>query len=254
MENKNKKMETDGTTSEYFRCVQCGSPIKTLYIQYSAGNIRLMKCGKCKAVADEYIECEIMILVIDLILHKPKAYRHLFYNKFSKETVDFESLLWKSVSAFLILDIYRMWILTKIEKESNSPETVGSMLLEFPKMISSVIFGNLVFLCVMFHGTRKLFSISAGFYGWKEILLVVLVSSYFKIFLMATMVWEFPSSVIFIIDMFVISSNIVALKVITNSAIMRCLAVGLFAHSLKFIASYGFITYPKLIRLTEFNK
>ncbi|EYU31229.1 hypothetical protein MIMGU_mgv1a023950mg [Erythranthe guttata] len=68
----------------------CGFPIKTLYIQYSPGNIRLMRCGKCKAVADEYIECELMILVIDLILHKPKAFRHLFYNMFSKETVNFE--------------------------------------------------------------------------------------------------------------------------------------------------------------------
>ncbi|CAK7348606.1 unnamed protein product [Dovyalis caffra] len=42
------------------RCVECGFPIKTLFVQYSPGNIRLMRCENCKAVADEYIECEFM--------------------------------------------------------------------------------------------------------------------------------------------------------------------------------------------------
>ncbi|KAL0291742.1 UNVERIFIED_CONTAM: protein ARV 1 [Sesamum calycinum] len=210
-------MDSCGTTSKEqgttdFRCVQCGFPIKTLYIQYSPGNIRLMKCGNCKAVADEYIECEVMILIIDLILHKPKAYRHLFYNMFSKETVNFESVLWKSVLAYLLLDIYRMWVLRTNEKEWPSRASVASLLLEFGKMLAGVILGNLIFLCVVFHATRKFLRASTGFYGWKQIVLVVLVSSYFKIFLMAMMVWEFPSSVIFIIDIFVISSNIVALK------------------------------------------
>lgn len=88
-------MEDYGTTSKGegtsdFRCVQCGFFIKTLYIQYSPGNIRLMRCvihlsftksicfyvmvfisnvlkvktiqGNCKAVADEYIECEVMVV------------------------------------------------------------------------------------------------------------------------------------------------------------------------------------------------
>ncbi|KAL6333264.1 hypothetical protein AAG906_028447 [Vitis piasezkii] len=47
---------------------------------------------------------------------------------------------------------------------------------------------------------------------YKNLLLAILISSYFKIFLIAMMVWELPSSVIFIIDVFVLSSNTVALK------------------------------------------
>eukprot|EP00249_Psilotum_nudum_P017290 c26250_g1_i2 orf=373-843(+) len=45
-------------------CVHCGTPVNEVYVQYSPGNIRLTKC----------------IIVIDLILHKPEAYRHLFFN------------------------------------------------------------------------------------------------------------------------------------------------------------------------------
>ncbi|KAJ0053792.1 hypothetical protein Pint_00691 [Pistacia integerrima] len=47
---------------------------------------------------------------------------------------------------------------------------------------------------------------------FKDFLLAILISSYFKIFLVAMMIWRFPSSVIFIIDLLVLSSNIVALK------------------------------------------
>ncbi|KAH6834315.1 ARV1 family protein [Perilla frutescens var. hirtella] len=226
----------ESTTTD-FRCVQCGFPVKTLYIQYSPGNIRLVKCGNCKAVADGYIECEIMILILDLILHKPKAYRHVFYNMFNKETVNFESLLWKSAMAYCILDIYKMWVLSTNEKEYLIPASFTSLLLEFGKMLTGVMFGNLVFLCILFCGTRKLLSSATGFYGCKQILFIVIISSYFKMFLLAMMVWGFPSSVIVIIDIFVLSSNTVALKVITNSAMMRCLAVCALAHGMKFFAS-----------------
>ncbi|KAL4353431.1 hypothetical protein GQ457_06G030970 [Hibiscus cannabinus] len=54
-----------------YRCVQCGFRIKTIFVQYSPGNIRLMKCVNCKVVADEYIECELM---------KPKTHRHVLFN------------------------------------------------------------------------------------------------------------------------------------------------------------------------------
>ncbi|KAG8098408.1 hypothetical protein GUJ93_ZPchr0013g34825 [Zizania palustris] len=73
----------DGAKSEeeWPRCIGCGRRVKTLFVQYSPGNIRLMKCDYCKAVADPYIECEFMIILIDLILHKTRAYRHLLFNK-----------------------------------------------------------------------------------------------------------------------------------------------------------------------------
>ncbi|KAG6786946.1 hypothetical protein POTOM_008567 [Populus tomentosa] len=71
----------------------------------------------------------------------------------------------------------------------------------------------------------------------RGILLAVLVSSHFKIFLIATMVWEFPFSVIFIIDLFVLSSNTVALKVISESAMNRCIAACFCAHAVKLLVT-----------------
>ncbi|KAA8531103.1 hypothetical protein F0562_005812 [Nyssa sinensis] len=171
-----------------------------------------MKCENCKAVADEYIECEILILLIDLILHKPKAYRHLFYNMLTRKTTNFKGVLWMSTLGSLLLDAYRILVFSRSEGEWSFSMSFTSIAWSCRKMLMDIFFGNFMFLCTLLLGTRILLNASAGVSGYKDILLSILVSSYFKIFLIATMVWEFPSSSIFIIDIFVLSSNAVALK------------------------------------------
>ncbi|CAN1762310.1 Protein ARV 1 [Linum perenne] len=183
------------TTAMGYRCVECGFPITILYVQYSPGNIRLIKCENCKAVADGYIECEFMIILIDLILHKPKAYRHLLFNVLNQKTA------------------------------------VTEVTMDF-------LVGNSLFLCVFLLATRIMLNSSLTFSRFWDFLLVILVSSYFKIFFVAMMVWEFPPSVIYIIDLFVLSSNMVALKVMSDSSTARCLGVCLCAHAIKLITSH----------------
>ncbi|GAV77855.1 Arv1 domain-containing protein, partial [Cephalotus follicularis] len=79
-----------------------------LFGQYSPGNICLIKCENCKSVADEYIECEFMILLIDLILHKPKAYRHLLYNVLHQDTLDVEMLVDVFFGNFLVFCMFSL--------------------------------------------------------------------------------------------------------------------------------------------------
>ncbi|XVF72921.1 hypothetical protein PTKIN_Ptkin12aG0159700 [Pterospermum kingtungense] len=128
-----------------YRCVHCGFRVKTLLVQYSLGNIRLMKCENCKAVADEYIECELMIVLIDLILHKPKVYKHILYNALNLQITHFQILV-------------------------------------------DVILGNFMFLCSFLLAMRNLLKTSARCTRSRDLLLAVLISSYFKIFLAAMMV------------------------------------------------------------------
>eukprot|EP00257_Ricinus_communis_P014590 XP_015572296.1 protein arv1 homolog isoform X2 [Ricinus communis] len=208
-----------------YRCVECGFGVKSLYVQYSPGNIRLMKCENCKAVADEYIECEFMIMLIDLILHKPKAYRHLLYNVLNQETVNLEGLIWKSAISFLLLDAYRSILLQRNVEEQVSSLSFPSLFWRSQKIFMDVFLGNLTFLCVFLLATRILLKASVRVSRTRGLLPAILVSSYFKIFLIAMMVWEFPSSVIFIIDLFVLSSNIVALKAFLWDPPSHCLKI-----------------------------
>ncbi|KAF5770400.1 putative Arv1 protein [Helianthus annuus] len=220
-----------------FRCVQCGHHIKSLYVQYSPGNIRLMKCQNCRAVADEYIECEIMILLIDLILHKAKAYRHLFYNMFDPKAMNFEGLMWKLTFWFLILDAYRISILLANSGYSASYPSLALLIWGCGKILLDAFVGNLLFISILLLGTRSLLNAFSEVSRYKNIWLAILASSYLKLFLIAMMVWEFPSSVIFIIDIFVLSSNTLALNVISESAMSKCFGVCLCAHAVKFLVS-----------------
>ncbi|KAK6260473.1 hypothetical protein SCA6_014947 [Theobroma cacao] len=255
-----------------YRCVQCGFQVKTLFVQYSPGNIRLMKCEKCKAVADEYIECELMIVLIDLILHKPKAYRHLLYNVLNQQSTHFQGLLWKLVFGFLVLDAYRS-LLVRHDEEWGMSMSISSYFWIYRKILVDVFLGNFMFLCCFLLAIRKLLKTSAQFFrgstrkrletvGYNVIVtsrsfgrlgklwLAVLISSYFKILLVAMMVWEFPPSVIYIIDLLVLSSNTVALKdtdelflcelVITESDMNPCVGACFIAHAVKFCTTQAF--------------
>ncbi|XP_028752264.1 protein arv1 homolog isoform X2 [Neltuma alba] len=215
-----------------YRCVQCGFGTKTLYVQYSPGNIRLMKCENCKAVADEYIECEIMILLIDLMLHKCKAYRHLLFNVLNKKEYKFEGLFWKLAASFLLLDAYRSLVLESSKDEFVS-SSVSSPVSMCWKMLLDLLFGNFMFLLTFIFAMRIFIGTSISFSRCKDLLLAILVSGYFKVFLISMTVWEFPSSVILIIDLFVLSSNAVALKVMTESTMNRCVGVCISAHAVK---------------------
>lgn len=220
-----------------YRCVQCSFPIKSLYVQYSPGNIRLMKCENCKAVADEYIECEIMILVIDLILHKPKAYRHLLYNVLNQQNLKFEGLFWKLAVIFLLFDAYKCLILESSEGNVVSSISFSSLVSTFWKMLMDVFFGNFMFLVTFLFMVKIFLHTSICISRCNDLLLALLISGYFKIFLIAMMVWEFPTSVIFIIELFCLSSNAVALKVMTEASMSRCVWACFSAYAIKLLVS-----------------
>ncbi|CAI0460276.1 unnamed protein product [Linum tenue] len=236
-----------------YQCVECGFAIRTLYVQYSPGNIRLMKCENCKSVADEYIECEFMIILIDLILHKPKAYRHLLFNVLNQKTENFQGLLRNAIFGFILLDGYRCMLLNWQEGERRgSSSSIISLFWRYRKVFMACLVGNSLFLCVFLLATRILLNSSLTFSRFRDLLLVILVSSYFKIFLIAMMVWEFPLSVILIIDLFVVSSNTVALKVTTGSSTARCLGVCFSAHCVKLIATHA-LELPQIMWKNNFS-
>ncbi|KAL0845896.1 hypothetical protein Bca101_019142 [Brassica carinata] len=188
------------------RCVECGYRVKSLLIHYSPGNFRLMKCENCNEVADEYIKCELMIIFMDLILHKTKAYRQCVYSRNclrSASVVEVGLALSSSRYLYPFLILYR-------------PDIYSTLVLV------NVLSANFAFVVSFALIASKITSISAS---RIEILLGIFISSYIKIFLIAMPVWEFPVSVIFIVDMLVLTSNAVALKVMTESTTSRCLAI-----------------------------
>ncbi|KAJ3670016.1 hypothetical protein LUZ60_010340 [Juncus effusus] len=216
------------------RCVGCGAAVRTLYVQYSPGNIRLMKCEKCKAVADPYIECEFMIILIDLILHKVEAYRHLLFNMLNLESNLSKDILLKSFFVYILLDAYRISFL----QTGDSSNDLLLAIWTFAKILTGVILGNLIFMLLILTGVNFVLNISYDIKRYKEVILAIIISSYLKLFLFSMMVWDFPSSVLLIVDIFVLSSNTVALRVITQLGLGNCFSVCFLARLAKIICDY----------------
>ncbi|CAO2170958.1 unnamed protein product [Urochloa humidicola] len=198
---------------EGLRCVGCGGRVKTLFVQYSPGNIRLMKCDNCKAVADPYIECEFMIILIDLILHKTRAYCHILFNKLSMGSSVDKGILYRSTLIHIALDAFRISFSKGNRADGASSRSIFSTIFNCMEVIGDALLGNIVFMVMLFLGMRFILKLSFDITRYREALFTVIISSYFKLFLFTMMVWEFPSSVVFIVEMFVLSSSVVALRV-----------------------------------------
>eukprot|EP00899_Mesostigma_viride_P015989 jgi/Mesvir1/24391/Mv11059-RA.1 len=79
------------------RCVACGASVPFLYKNYakktpagastssSGSSIRLMRCEICGELADKYVEYQLLLVGIDLLLFKPQAYRHLLFNRLREQ-------------------------------------------------------------------------------------------------------------------------------------------------------------------------
>lgn len=200
-------------------CVHCGAAINEVYVQYSPGNIRLTKCVECKCVADEYVECEMMIILIDLILHKSEAYRHLFFNYPNLNKLNMKDLIWKTCLLFLLLDSCRQSLGGAGKVDIIKWDSLPAFVSTAGKLIGQVLVQNLVyFSTILVASITMLRTRSHPKLRWVDLLLALLLSSYFKLFTFAMMVWDFSPFMVHIIEIFVLSSNTVAFKVIRNES------------------------------------
>ncbi|KAJ7546096.1 hypothetical protein O6H91_08G024500 [Diphasiastrum complanatum] len=200
------------------RCVHCGSPIPAVYIQYSPGNIRLTKCENCKCIADEYVECEVMIILIDLVLHKPEVYRHLFFNYQLVNHIDVQSIMWKTRFFFLLLDTWKWTLPGQGNIDVVSFDSFMTFLSTFGKAFTKVVLSSFQFQLVVLIAARIFCEKQTSTRTrWTDLSLALLVSSYFKLFTLSMLVWDFSPLMVYIVDLLVLSSNIVALKVMLNT-------------------------------------
>ncbi|XP_024010014.1 uncharacterized protein LOC18015153 isoform X4 [Eutrema salsugineum] len=121
-------------------------------------------------------------------------------------------------------------------RRTNVDDSSVSMCLASLEILVNVLSTNFAFVLSFALAAKIMLVMSVDASRRKEILLGILISSYVKIFLFAMPVWDIPVSVIFIVDMLVLTSNAVALKVMTDSTTSRCLAACFMAHSIRFLA------------------
>ncbi len=60
---------------------RCGGAVDSLLVEFGKGNIKLTRCPKCASIADKYIEFELILVILDIVLHRKQAFRHVLFNR-----------------------------------------------------------------------------------------------------------------------------------------------------------------------------
>jgi len=128
--------------------------------------------------------------------------------------------------------------------DGASSTSIFSTIFNCFEVIGDALLGNIIFMIMLFLGVRFILKLSFDVTRYREVLFAVIISSYFKLFLFTMMVWEFPSSVIFIVEMFVLSSNVVALRVVLQFPKAHCFGVCLMAHAAKYLTERWILGKP----------
>eukprot|EP00980_Cylindrotheca_fusiformis_P017405 scaffold5398_cov120-Cylindrotheca_fusiformis.AAC.7 len=104
-----------------YKCVHCGMPCESLYYQLGASlsSIKALQCSKCGESVDPYIEREWLLVVIDCILMRVEAYRHVLFNTDELKSFSLRQLM-QLIFAWSMLDAYLKWESHRIEVGEES--------------------------------------------------------------------------------------------------------------------------------------
>lgn len=142
-------------------CVFCNTPCAALYrrLSVSLSSIKAMNCTKCYKMVDPYIEREWLLVVIDCILLREEAFRHVLYNVDDLKDIPIPTLA-QVVIGLSTLDAYLKWQTISVIDAVDSGQlnmTTDSSLVRFSLLVLSSSLGTMLQWLIMqlFHTRRE---------------------------------------------------------------------------------------------------
>ncbi|XP_072907700.1 protein ARV1 isoform X2 [Hemitrygon akajei] len=97
-----------------YRCVECNEEAMELHRDYSHGIIKITICRSCQKPVDKYVEYDPVIILIDAILCKVQAYRHIILNSNI-------NIHWKLCIFCLLCEAYLRWSQLQDSQQTVDP-------------------------------------------------------------------------------------------------------------------------------------
>jgi hypothetical protein len=217
-------------SKEMLVCVECGSKVDSLYKEIRKGDIRLTICGHCHRIADKYIEWDIPLLIVDLILQRPPVYRHILFNRFRAYRLT--RGIFKLLVVTLSFDSFDRWYLHSGPTSWPSPEKVmespvgafTQWLLPHENQWTILITSlceSIVYLLSIFVFVRVYVHNVWGEepYDTKTLISAIVLSCFSKLGVLMYMVFEATLAHRFAIAVITLLSNIVAVRVFLGKLI-----------------------------------
>eukprot|EP00835_Amoeboradix_gromovi_P006624 NODE_818_length_3941_cov_0.458355.p2 type:complete len:211 gc:universal NODE_818_length_3941_cov_0.458355:3255-2623(-) len=146
------------------RCVFCCSNVDKLILEYSGYHV-LAHCRKCDNIADPYLEYDLVLLSLDLIIQKPQAYRHVLWLNFSYSFIS---------RFFVLIFLFEVYI--------------NLLLVEY----ESILIANLWIFTLFDKMFFYLLVCSWFYFRYSRIVAIPLcISSFPILFILASILWQF---------------------------------------------------------------
>jgi hypothetical protein len=222
-------------------CVECGAAVESVYKEFSKGNIRLTRCEACGKLADKYVEFELILLVLDLLLHKTQVYRHILFNRIAKHSTiwwGIDKSIAQLIPAYLFFDAYLYW--SRISSDRM-------LLLVTSVAMSYLVFCAGVFLIVWALSTRYGIVFREGKFSYSYLLMAIILSSFGKLSTILLMIWNYDINFGKVVNIYVFASNITAITVYlecSSALSFIIVAFGIIVRSVFHLIFYA--TFPSM--------
>ena len=88
-------------------CIECSEDSDALYKEYGKGSIQLLQCSKCSNFIDKYVEFDLIVIFIDLILLKRTAYRHIIFNRLKWNSYGYNEIV---IRLAILLNLFEVYV------------------------------------------------------------------------------------------------------------------------------------------------
>ncbi|XP_036916123.1 protein ARV1 [Sturnira hondurensis] len=198
-----------------YRCIECNQEAKELYRDYNHGVLKITICKSCQKPVDKYIEYDPVIILINAVLCKAQAYRHVLFN--TKINMHGKLCIF-----CLLCEAYLRWWQLQDSSQNTDPDDFIRYAKEwdFYRMFAIASLEQAAFLVGIFTFLWIERSITTQKKpNFVLLLKALLLSSYGKLLLIPAVIWEHEYTLLCLrfIKVFVLTSNFQAIRVTLNS-------------------------------------
>lgn len=186
-----------------FICVFCETPTTCLYRQYtsSPSSIKLTVCQTCGNDVDPYIEREWLLVVLDCILLRLPAYRHVLFHRLNASNICARKMI-QTLLASSILSSYLTWEAWRT--------TSDKVEVSFNQLLMNSILNNVVFWMSSSLFTRR--------NNMRQVFCALFFPTAFQVVTVLVLVWENTATVRILGSLFVLVFQATAIKTVTKQS------------------------------------
>ncbi|KAL6075859.1 hypothetical protein QOT17_003169 [Balamuthia mandrillaris] len=202
-------------------CVECGSPVDRVYREYGPNNIRLTICKQCGNKADKYVECDFVIIFLDLLLLRAPVFRHLLHNRLQQHSSTLTRTWYKIAIVYILVEAYLRYMNLKNyygTKQWKGVSPVDVMPQDrYFFIFYTVCFEFVLFLATQWLVARFLYRPKASELANKQVWIAILASSFIKPLQLFLTLWDHPPFFDVVLSIFVLISNFFAVAVLLEN-------------------------------------